>query len=193
MKKIFVLLVVTMLMLSSCTINRGGNTVPKDSGNGTEINGDNSQAGGGQGKARIGLNQGDEAPGFKLKDIDGREVSLSDYRGKTVVLNFFGVWCPYCKEEMPDFVKVYNEYKAKNVELIVVDYNDSKSALTNYLKLNNFDIKPLMDTRSEVVSLYQISGFPTTYILDGNGIIRFSAPGAMPEGMLADVLDTILK
>jgi peroxiredoxin len=62
-----------------------------------------------------------------------KEVKLSDYKGKAVVLNFFGVWCEWCTKEMPGFINVFSDYKGKNAELLVVDVGDTKDTLKNYL------------------------------------------------------------
>jgi peroxiredoxin len=143
--------------------------------------------------AAVGLAEGNIAPDFTLKNIDGSEVKLSDYRGKIVVLNFFGVWCPWCVKEMPGFINVYNDYKDKNAELLVVDVGDTKSKLLDYLKTNNFIIKPVIDDGQQVSNLYRISGYPTTYIIDGQGVTKRISRGYMDENNLRTILDSLIK
>lgn len=167
MKKLLVLLAAFIIILSSCSSP--------------------GQSGG----TGAGLAEGNSPPDFTLKNIDGKDVKLSDYKGKTVILNFFGVWCPWCVKEMPDFVKVYNEYKNKNVELVVIDVGDTKSKLLSYLQSNNFSIKPLIDDREEVSGRYLINSYPTTYIIDGKGVTRKVHMGYMDEGTLRSILDSL--
>src|SRR5690348_16998960 len=66
------------------------------------------------------------APDFTLITPDGKKVSLKDYRGKVVFLNFWATWCPSCRTEMPDMDKLYREYKAKGLEIVAVNVKDKK-------------------------------------------------------------------
>lgn len=174
MKKLLVLLLLSVFIMSSCT---------------TPITPIKSS----EGKVAAGTLEGNMAPDFTLKDIDGKDVKLSDYRGKTVILNFFGVWCGWCVKEMPGFIKVYNEYKNKNVELLVVDSGDTKAKLQEYLANNSFNIKPVLDDKNTVVKLYKVNGFPTSYIIDSKGFIQRVHRGYMEEDALRSVLNTIVK
>jgi peroxiredoxin len=153
----------------------------------------NMKGSGKGGMPPVGLAQGNTAPDFSLKNIDGEDVKLSDYRGKIVIVNFFGVWCPWCVREMPGFVKVYNDYKDRGVELLVVDVGDSKQTLLNYLKTNNFSIKPVIDDKQEVSGKYQVNGYPTSYIIDSKGVIQRVHSGYMDEGSLRSILDSIIN
>lgn len=175
MKKFVVLLLVAMFILASCSS-------PQE-----------KTGGGSSGASQVGLQAGNTAPDFTLKDIDGKNVKLSDYRGKIVVVNFFGVWCPWCVKEMPGFVSIYNDYKSKGVELLVVDVGDSESTLADYLKTNNFSIKPVIDANQEVSRKYQVNGFPTSYIIDKNGVIKKVNIGYMDEGSLKSTLDGLVN
>jgi thiol-disulfide isomerase/thioredoxin len=74
-----------------------------------------------------GIKPGTKAIDFTLTSLDGKKVSLSDFRGKNVYLNFFATWCPPCKRELPDMEKLYREYKDKGLELVVVDLGKSKA------------------------------------------------------------------
>lgn len=182
MKKLLIILTLSVLFLTSCSETQKSSVPDVKSSSGQN-----------QVKLEIGLAQGKLAPDFTLKNIDGKEVKLSDYRGKTVIVNFFGVWCGWCIKEMPGFMKVYNEYKSKNVELVVVDNGDNLNTVVNYLKTNKFDIKPLMDSESKVVKQYRVQGFPTTFILDKDGVIKAAHSGYMDENQLRSTLANIVK
>lgn len=180
MKKIFLLLLVIALILSSCS----------STGRTTDDTGSKEKTG--TGNAQTGISVGNKAPDFTLKNTDGTDVRLSDYDGKTVILNFFGVWCPWCVKEMPGFVKVYNEYKSQDVVLLVVDVGDTKSKLEDYLKENKFSIKPVMDTeKGSTAQLYNVNGFPETYILNKDRIIQKIYSGYTKESDLKDTLNKI--
>lgn len=177
MKKLLILLLTLLLLSSSCiSINKSRSS--KNTGSG----------------AATGTSIGNKAPDFTLKNTDGKDVKLSDYKGKIVILNFFGVWCPWCVKEMPGFVNVYNQYKDKNVELLVVDVGDTKSTLQGYLKDNSFSIKPLMDSGSgSTAQLYSVNGFPTTFILNKDGIIQKIDPSYTSESDLKDTLNKMTE
>lgn len=140
-----------------------------------------------------GITIGKEAIDFTLNNIEGKQVKLSDYRGKTVILNFFGVWCSWCKKEMPGFIKVYNEYKNKDVELLIVDVGDTIDTVKEYFKTNGPNIIPVLDIDKKVSSTYRVNGFPTTLIIDSEGIIKDIHSGYMTETQLKDALDSVLK
>jgi peroxiredoxin len=179
MKKILMLLILLTFVLASCNVQ------PKKD-NSTNNNSSSSS------NAAIGLSEGNMAPDFKLANIDGNEVKLSDYKDKIVVLNFFGVWCPWCVKEMPGFIKVLNGYKDKNVELLVVDVGDTKDVLKAYLQKNNFMINPVMDLDQKVSSSYKVSGFPTSYIID-KGIIKTIHIGYTDDTALEKDLSTTVR
>lgn len=179
MKKYVLLLVAMALLFVSCS-------APKNVHNDKSQNTVTSEI-------KTGLDAGNKAPDFSLKALDGSEVKLSDYENKIVVLNFFGVWCPWCKKEMPGFVKVYNDYKDKGVELLVVDSGDTEEELKDYLKEQGFGINPVLDVKGSISALYEVRGFPTTYIIDKGGIIQKVHAGFMDQKSLSNELSDIIE
>jgi peroxiredoxin len=117
-----------------------------------------------------GLPIGEKAPDFELKTLDGKTVKLSDYRGKKVILNFWATWCPPCKAEMPDIQKYYNEAD-DNVEILAVNI-DPQYDVKKFIRDANVTFPVLLDSKDEVNTLYRILTIPTTYFIDGEGIIR---------------------
>lgn len=117
-----------------------------------------------------GLWVGEKAPDFELKTLDGKTVKLSDYRGKKVILNFWATWCPPCKAEMPDIQKYYNEAD-DNVEILAVNI-DPQYDVKKFVRDANVTFPVLLDSKDEVNTLYKILTIPTTYFIDGEGIIR---------------------
>ncbi len=117
-----------------------------------------------------GLGPGKPAPDFKLKTLDGKEVSLSDYRGKVVLINFWATWCPPCREEMPLFKRVYERYKNKGFEILAVSTDTSVDPVKKFVKEYRLDFPVLLDT-DNISSLYGIQGLPTSFLIDREGKI----------------------
>jgi peroxiredoxin len=126
------------------------------------------------GFSRAELKIGDPAPDFKLKELSGKEHRLADYRGRKIVfLNFFATWCPYCKEEMPDLKKIYEQYGNSGLQLLSVSVREKDSKVSKFVSKNNICHTVLLDTSAETAKKYFLKGFPTNLILDGNGIILY--------------------
>jgi peroxiredoxin len=132
-----------------------------------------------------GIFPGDKAFDFTLLDREGNEISLSKLKGKVVFLNFWTSWCPACIDEMPYIQKVYEKYKDSDVVVLTVNItaaekNGIKDTNT-FLEKNNYTFPVLLDTEGEVVKKYRISGIPTTYIIDKDGIIVNLVTGPMND------------
>jgi cytochrome c biogenesis protein CcmG/thiol:disulfide interchange protein DsbE len=113
---------------------------------------------------------GSPAPDFTVQDAD-RKVSLHEFRGKTVVLNFWATWCPPCVEEMPSLVKLQSDLKGRVVVLAVSVDEDERSYRT-FLKKNNVDLLTVRDPQQKSNELYGTFKFPETYIIDRNGLVQ---------------------
>lgn len=131
-------------------------------------------------------------PDFKLKDISGREVKLSDYKGKIVILNFWAVWCKYCKQEMPDLNELNKELeKGNDAVIIAVDAQEKIDTVKSYLNDNNITLHVLLDEDGAVTQTYGVSGFPTTFIIDRDGYAVTYIPGATTRETLLDIINKI--
>ncbi|MEN3029027.1 MAG: TlpA disulfide reductase family protein [Aquificaceae bacterium] len=107
-------------------------------------------------------------PDFAFRTLDGRELKLSQLRGKVVLVNFWATWCPPCKEEMPIFEREYRRCKDKGFEVLAVNMDSSEGALERFLKENNFSFR-VVRTSEEVERELKLMGFPTSYLLDREG------------------------
>lgn len=111
------------------------------------------------------------APDFTLSRPDGKKVSIKDFRGKLVFVNFWATWCEFCRDEMPAMERLYREFKGKGFEILAVNVKDNRAdalALARDLKVS-YPIA--MDPRGEVGLLYGAFGMPTTYLIDRKGMV----------------------
>lgn len=117
------------------------------------------------------------AQDFTLKNIEGKEIKLSDYKGKIVVLDFWATWCGPCKASFPKMQDLVTKYKGKNVEFLFVNtWENGKEdeifkKVTTYITDKKFDFNVIFDSKQEVVTNYKIEGIPTRIVIDKNGNI----------------------
>ncbi len=134
----------------------------------------------GSGGGRVGQ----LAPDFTLADLDGNQVSLSDFRGKTVFINFWATWCPPCREEMPAIEALYQQYKDKDVVVLGVDILETEGEVRQFVEEGGYSWTFVMDTTGEVTASYQVGAIPTSFFIDKEGIIRVIQIGAMTKGAM---------
>ncbi|ETI89629.1 MAG: Alkyl hydroperoxide reductase/ Thiol specific antioxidant/ Mal allergen, partial [Clostridium butyricum DORA_1] len=91
---------------------------------------------------------------FKLKDLDGNEVSLSSLKGKKVFLNFWATWCPPCKAEMPEIEKLYQETKDSDLVILAVDIGENSNTVKPFIDENKYNFKVLLDSDQSVATQY---------------------------------------
>jgi peroxiredoxin len=108
-------------------------------------------------------------PEFNLTTPDGRKISLKDFRGKIVLLNFWASWCVPCREEMPAMEKLYQEYKQKNFVVLAVAVKDRKQDAVDFVKELKLTYPIALDPEAQVGSLYGAWGLPATYLIGPNG------------------------
>ena len=114
---------------------------------------------------------------FRLNDVNGRQVSLSDFRGKIVFLNFWTTWCPTCRIEMPSMEKLHQKFKNKDFAMVTINLQESATQVKGFFKELKLTFTALLDTTGEVGSLFRIYQIPTTFILDKKGRIIGKAVG----------------
>ena len=118
------------------------------------------------------------APDFTLRNMEGKKISLSDYRGKVVFLNFWATWCVTCEEEMPSMEKLYQRFKGEKFEMLTVSIDqEGEEKVRPYLKKYGLTFPVLLDPSKEAANLYKTTGVPETFILDKAGVIVHKAIG----------------
>lgn len=127
-----------------------------------------------------GAQNGDAAKNFTLKSVQGEnEISLEDYRGKPVVLNFWASWCGPCKEELPLFESTWQEYKDKGVVFLGVDVMDDKGNAAEFIETEGISYTNLHDPSGEVSSKYGVVALPATFFIDKQGNIAYKNYGPL--------------
>jgi DsbE subfamily thiol:disulfide oxidoreductase len=111
------------------------------------------------------------APEFTLANPDGRKVSLKDFRGKVVFLNFWATWCEYCREEMPAMERLYQEFRGKGLEIVGVNVKDKRSDALAFVKKLRVTYPIVLDPDGQVGLLYGAFGMPLSYLIDRNGTV----------------------
>jgi len=138
---------------------------------------------------------GESAPLFTLKKLDGNEVSLSSFKGKPVFLNFWATWCPYCMKERKELDALHSAYKDKDLVIISVSLDKSEKTLRSFMKRHPAEYVVLTDTKMTSGAMYGVSGFPTTFLIDREGIIRYNAPGyrEWSSSISTSIIDKLIK
>ena len=133
---------------------------------------------------------GASAPTFAAQTLDGKVIHLKDFRGKPVVLNFWATWCPPCRAEMPMLQQYYLKHQQDYVMLAVNDA-EPPSQVADFIKQKGFTFTVLLDPQQALVRMYRIQGFPTTFFIDKEGVIRYMHVGMLQEGDLRAGLQSI--
>jgi thiol-disulfide isomerase/thioredoxin len=119
-------------------------------------------------------------PSFTLTSRDGEPVSLGQFKGDVVMINFWASWCGPCRQEMPLLNSIYEQYKGLGFVLLGVNVEPNSKAANAWLKRTPVSYPILYDTHSTVSRLYRVQGMPTTVILGRKGNIRFVHQGYVP-------------
>ena len=138
---------------------------------------------------------------FTLTDQYGESHTLSDYKGKTVFLNFWATWCPPCRAEMPDIQKLYDTYQAEGDDSLVIlgvagpemGNEKSEEEIRQFLEENNYTYPVLMDTTGEQFMNYGISAFPTTFMIDRDGNVFGYVSGQLSEEIMKDIINQTVE
>lgn len=138
---------------------------------------------------------------FTLKDQFGNEHTLSDYKGKTVFLNFWATWCGPCRSEMPDIQKLYETYDTEGDNAVIIlgvaapglGQEKDEAGIKAFLDENGYTYPTLMDTTGDLFSEYGISSFPTTFMIDREGNVFGYVSGALNEDMMKNIIEQTLE
>ncbi len=138
---------------------------------------------------------GKPAPDFTLKTVEGKEISLSDLKGKAVLINLWASWCPPCRYEMPGIQAAYEKYKSKGLVVLGIDFTvqDNLQDVKAFIQELHLTFPILLDETGDVsAGLYGMRGLPTSFFIDTDGVIQRIQIGAIPPEKLDEFLAEIL-
>jgi thiol-disulfide isomerase/thioredoxin len=128
------------------------------------------------------------APPFTLEDRDGRRISLSQFRGRPVLIDFWASWCGPCRRSMPAIEQLYRKYRGNGLQVVGINIEGRGPASLDYLSAGGYTFPVLFDSgnwRSPVARSYGVSSIPRTFLIDGDGNILYAGhPSSLPESML---------
>jgi peroxiredoxin len=138
--------------------------------------------------------KGASAPDFELKDLNGRIVRLSDYKGKVVLINFWATWCPPCRAEMPELVRLQKGYQSRGLQILGATYPTYSRAavrrLARELKLNY----PILFGSRELAAKYEVGEvLPATVVIDREGKIRGRILGILEPEEFDQIVKPLLR
>jgi len=128
-----------------------------------------------------GARVGEPAPDFQFQNLDGQNISLSDLRGEPVLINFWATWCRPCVLEMPYLQEIYEEWSDAGLILLAINMGESPAQVEDFMRNYNLSLPVMLDTKRFVAQMYNITGIPTTFFIDKDGIIQEKIIGAFPN------------
>ena len=130
---------------------------------------------------------------FTLNLFDGRTLSLTDLRGKVVLVDFWASWCPPCRQEASGLAQVYREYEGRGVEFVGIDIWDTDSEAQKYLTRYDVTYPNGLDERGVIAVDYGVTGIPEKYFITPDGHLAKRFIGPMEKEKLRQVLDVLLE
>jgi len=135
----------------------------------------------------------DVAPDFTLTDLDGKTITLADFEGKVIFVNFWATWCPPCRQEIPGFVEVYEKYKDKGFVIVGVAVSDKENKVIDYVKENDMTYPCAMGTNQIVQDYEPGNAIPATIVIDREGKIHHKHVGYMDKSQVEKIFKDLSK
>jgi len=126
------------------------------------------------------------APLFTVKDLNGKEVSLKEFKDKkAVLLVFWATWCVYCRQEIPELIKLKEQLKDKNIEIFGVNIQETPAKIKPFVEKNKINYSILLDEKGEVARAYDVQGIPANVLIDKKGnVVFFGSFGEELKGLV---------
>lgn len=135
---------------------------------------------------------GQIAPDFTLTTLDGDTVSLSDLRGKVVLVNFWASWCPPCVAELPTIHQFYQSHQADGFVVLAVNAQENRGTVSGFINQHGYTFPVLLDPDSVAADEYGIRALPTSFIVDKNGEIQYVHRGEIDTATLKEIVEPLL-
>lgn len=130
---------------------------------------------------------------FSLGSLDGSQIALADYAGDVIIMNFWATWCPPCRAEMPGINRFYEAHQDEGLVVLAINAQEDAATVRPFIQNNNFSFPVLLDLEGRVASQYSTRSFPTTFIIDRDGVIQHVQTGEISEDELARVVLPLLQ
>lgn len=134
-----------------------------------------------------------EAKPFALYDLNDNTISLADYHGEIVFLNFWASWCEPCDQEMPDLEKIYQEYKDQGLVFLTINSGEEKDIVVEYMDSKGYTFPVLLDSKLEVSREYKTSSIPVSFFINKEGKIASKKVGLITEEELRKGIEALKK
>lgn len=109
------------------------------------------------------------APEFSLRELNGNVASLSGYRGKMVLLNFWATWCGPCRDEMPSMEQLSRNFGGQGLTVVAINQRENAALVARFMKTHNLNFSTLLDADGRVAASYRVYGIPVSYVIDSDG------------------------
>ena len=133
------------------------------------------------------------APELTLSDLDGKEVSLSDYRGQVVLVNNWATWCPPCKAEMPVLQAFYEAHQDQGFVIIAIEAGDAERAVAQFAKDHKLSFPVWPDTNTMALTAFRNLSLPSSYVIDREGQVRLAWTGAVNRETLEKYVTPMIE
>jgi len=133
------------------------------------------------------------APELRLTDLQGRPVSLSDYRGRVVLVNNWATWCPPCKAEMPTLQEYFEEHRHQNFTIVAIEAGEPAAEVAAFVQQYGLTFPVWLDPAQEATSAFRNPGLPSSYVIDADGMVRLAWTGAISREMLEKFVTPLLE
>ena len=140
------------------------------------------------------LVNGQPAPGFQLQQLKGGDSNFpADYKNKVVALRFWADWCPFCESEMRALEPVYQKYRDQGLVILAVNVRQDRDTAQKFIGKLDISYAALLDTEGEVARTYGVMGLPTTFFIDGEGVLQKRILGESTPEVFEQILQELLK
>lgn len=138
------------------------------------------------------LEVGDTARNFTLQDLEGNTVGLEDFRGKPVLINFWATWCAPCRLEMPALQAAQDAHQEDGLVVLAVNDQQTPEEVSRFIDELGLSLTTLVDQEGTVSTLYNVFNFPTTYFVNGDGVITAVHRGMLDEAQIEEYLSSTI-
>jgi peroxiredoxin len=132
------------------------------------------------------------APAIRATLVDGRQIGPEELRGKVVLVNFWATWCPYCRHEMPDMERFWQDYRSQGFEILALSQDDSPAVVRDFLAKEGYHFPAAMMEAGHASALGEVSRLPTSFIIDRRGQVRKKISGQVHYARLEDLVKPLL-